>query len=275
MGTKWGKRRRCSSDLWIVFAIRHRRKTTKGGAHLRPTHHSTSVEVHAHTSGVPFSVALICLGLLDTSFSLPPQIRTVQPHHVEQLRFEASANDLLHRCGNKDPRPSLMGILYALHLNRSRTAWSNRRRTSRVMTAQSSRVSMVCALRVGKFVALVPEFLRQLPKPRLPTPRLKPLKDPAVHARWTNDGCRVSKQLEDAGGKSLWTTIPHRHHPVLHTGTTNFTPHLRGLRHIRVRMSFTAETVHQHEARPVRIQPFHLPSLGVAPGASLGRCSLR
>ena len=79
-GTEWGKRRPCSGDLSIPFAIRHRRKTRKGHGHLRPcTRHGTLRRGARSYVGVFDSpVALICLGLLDTGFSLPLQIRTVQ-----------------------------------------------------------------------------------------------------------------------------------------------------------------------------------------------------
>ena len=194
--------------------------------------------------------------------------RPALPHPVEQHRFEASGNDLRHpwrqqhdieydrRGGSKDPGPALLGHLVRIRLNRSRTAWSSWRLTSRVMTAPSNRVSTIrdtrsCGGATNAFRS--PPSATDLPRSGVRERVLSRtnsgdrvgLAPPVPHIScWTNDGRRVSKQLQDAGDPSLWTTIRHRDGPVLHKGATNFTPHLRGLRHIRVQMSFTAETGH-------------------------------
>ena len=60
---------------------------------------------------------------------------------ISSIAGAAAAKMAAQRCS---------GILYGVRLNRSRTAWSSRRLTSRVMTAPSSRVSTICALRVGR-----------------------------------------------------------------------------------------------------------------------------
>ena len=134
--------------------VRNREGCSSGTDPSRGSRHWWSVNGLKCTELGPSGTGFDALG---EESARPMWVRRLMKQH----RFEAPGNSSRHprrqhndvkdrRCGSSNQcSPTLLGhLVVSVRLNRSRTAWSNRRLTSRVMTAPTRIVSTIWALLV-------------------------------------------------------------------------------------------------------------------------------